>query len=42
MMTDFVHDVKAGRHEQNGWPNFCYGMSKLGVIAYTKARNTTK
>ncbi|CAM9499581.1 unnamed protein product, partial [Hapterophycus canaliculatus] len=36
MMTEFVHDVKAGRHQGGGWPNTCYGMSKLGVIAYTK------
>eukprot|EP00752_Nemacystus_decipiens_P012218 g10832.t1 len=35
MMTDFVADVKAGRHAEEGWPNTCYGMSKLGLIAYT-------
>ncbi|CAN0462792.1 unnamed protein product [Ectocarpus sp. 12 AP-2014] len=36
MMAQFVGDVKAGRHHGGGWPNTCYGMSKLGVIAYTK------
>lgn len=41
MMTDFVQDVKAGRHQEAGWPNTCYGMSKLGVIAYTKVRRDT-
>lgn len=38
MMTDFVTDVKAGRHSEHGWPNTCYGMSKLGLIAYTHVR----
>lgn len=38
MMTDFVADAKAGRHREQGWPNTCYGMSKLGLIAYTKVR----
>lgn len=36
MMTEFVRDVQAGRHQDGGWANTCYGMSKLGVIAYTK------
>ncbi|CAM9893132.1 unnamed protein product [Pylaiella littoralis] len=35
MMTEFIGDAKSGRHRNNGWPNTCYGMSKLGVIAYT-------
>ena len=38
MMTEFVGDVKGGRHREGGWPNTCYGMSKLGVIAYTNVR----
>lgn len=38
MMAQFVGDVKAGRHQGGGWPNTCYGMSKLGVIAYTKVK----
>lgn len=36
MMTEFVDDVKAERHDTKGWPGTCYGMSKLGLIAYTK------
>ncbi|CAN0057763.1 unnamed protein product, partial [Laminaria digitata] len=36
MMTEFVDDVRAARHDAKGWPNSCYGMSKLGLIAYTK------
>lgn len=36
LMTQFVKDVEAGKHSSNGWPNTCYGTSKLGVIALTK------
>ena len=36
MMRTFVHDVEAGVHTQEGWPNTCYGMSKLGIIALTR------
>lgn len=36
MMEKFVKDVQSGTHEQKGWPNTCYGMSKLGIIALTK------
>lgn len=36
LLNEFVHDVKAGNHSQKGWPNTCYGMSKLGIIAMTK------
>ena len=32
----FVSDVESGKHADNGWPNTCYGMSKLSVIAYTR------
>lgn len=35
-MNTFVKEVETGIHAQNGWPNTCYGMSKLGIIAYTK------
>jgi len=24
-------DVKAGRHEECGWPSMAYGVSKIGV-----------
>lgn len=36
MMEAFVDDVNSGQHAAKGWPNTCYGMSKLGIIAYTK------
>ena len=44
LMREFVTDVEAGTHSKNGWPNTCYGMSKLSVIALTKviARNEPK
>lgn len=35
-VDNFVGDVEAGKHAENGWPNTCYGMSKLSVIAYTR------
>lgn len=35
MMHEFVGDVESGTHSKNGWPNTCYGTSKLGVIAMT-------
>lgn len=38
MVTGFVADVKAGRHREQGWPNTCYGMSKLSLIAYSNVR----
>jgi len=36
LMQTFVADVEAGSHAAKGWPNTCYGMSKLGIIALTK------
>ena len=36
LMREFVTDVEAGSHGENGWPDSSYGMSKLGVIALTK------
>lgn len=38
LMSEFVEDVKSGNHRSKGWPNTCYGMSKLGLIAYTNVR----
>lgn len=35
-MHAFVADVEAGVHAERGWPNTCYGMSKLGLIALTR------
>ena len=37
LMTSFVADVQAGVHASKGWPNTCYGMSKVGIIAMTRA-----
>jgi len=36
MMRSFVVDVESGCHASKGWPNTCYGLSKLGLIALTK------
>jgi carbonyl reductase 1 len=35
-MQEFCHAVETGVHAAQGWPNTCYGMSKLALIAYTK------
>jgi len=37
LMQQFVRDVEAGVHQQHGWPNTCYGTSKLGLISLMKA-----
>lgn len=44
LMNSFVQEVEAGTHAQKGWPNTCYGMSKVGIIALTKilARDEAK
>jgi carbonyl reductase 1 len=36
LMEQFVSDVESGTHTNKGWPNTCYGMSKLGIIALTR------
>lgn len=36
LMNTFILDVQNGVHEEKGWPNSNYGMSKLGVIAMTR------
>ena len=36
LMEQFVADVQGGTHSERGWPNTCYGVSKLGIIALTK------
>jgi len=36
LMGEFVADVEKDVHVQKGWPNTCYGMSKLGIIALTR------
>lgn len=35
MMNSFVEDTSSGKNPEK-WPTTCYGMSKLGVIAFTK------
>jgi len=35
LLNEFVRDVESGVHAEKGWPNTCYGMSKLGIIAMT-------
>ena len=36
LMESFVHDAERGAHTDNGWPNTCYGVSKIGLIALTR------
>lgn len=36
LMKQFVADVENETHTDRGWPDSCYGMSKLGVIAMTR------
>lgn len=36
LMNQFVSDVEDGSHSSKGWPNTCYGVSKLGIIALTR------
>ena len=36
LMGSFVASVEDGTHESGGWPNTCYGVSKLGIIALTR------
>ena len=35
-MRDFIADVENQTHLEKGWPNTCYGVSKVGIIALTK------
>lgn len=36
MMDQFVSNVEDGTHTEKGWPNTCYGVSKVGIIALTR------
>ena len=36
LMADFVREAQAGTHLDHGWPNTCYGVSKMGLIALTR------
>ena len=35
-MSQFILDAKNGSHLSNDWPNTCYGVSKVGIIAMTR------
>jgi carbonyl reductase 1 len=35
-MEDFIRTVQDGSHASKGYPNTCYGMSKCGIIAWTR------
>ena len=35
LAQSFIEAVKDGTHAAKGWPNTCYGMSKLALISYT-------
>jgi len=36
LMEDFVSAAESGKHLERGWPNTCYGVSKMGLIALTR------
>jgi len=36
LMESFVSAAEEGTHLDAGWPNTCYGVSKLGLIALTR------
>ncbi|XP_069800732.1 carbonyl reductase [NADPH] 1-like isoform X1 [Dendropsophus ebraccatus] len=36
LMEKFVEDAKNGVHQERGWPNFAYGVSKIGVTVLSK------
>ena len=36
LMEEFVEDVREGKHQEKGWGNSFYGISKVGVTAMTK------
>jgi len=36
IMCSFVSDAEAGMHQARGWPNTCYGVSKMGLIAMSR------
>ncbi|XP_040279053.1 carbonyl reductase [NADPH] 1-like [Bufo bufo] len=36
LMEKFVEDAKNGVHEERGWPNFAYGVSKIGVTVLSR------
>ncbi|XP_071498219.1 carbonyl reductase [NADPH] 1-like [Diadema antillarum] len=48
LMEEFVKATGTGNHVDQGWPDWAYGVSKLGVVALTRiqgqavAKDTTK
>jgi carbonyl reductase 1 len=36
LANGFVQAVEAGTHAKDGWPNTCYGLIKVAIIAMTK------
>ncbi|KAM3936419.1 carbonyl reductase [NADPH] 1-like [Leptodactylus fuscus] len=36
LMKTFVQDAKKGVHQENGWPNFAYGVSKIGLTVLSR------
>ncbi|KAM4047919.1 carbonyl reductase [NADPH] 1-like [Anomaloglossus baeobatrachus] len=36
LMEKFVEDAKNGVHQEKGWPNTAYGMSKVGVTVMSR------
>jgi len=36
LMEQFVSEAERGTHAANGWPNTCYGISKMAIIALTR------
>ncbi|XP_075449918.1 carbonyl reductase [NADPH] 1-like [Ascaphus truei] len=36
LMEKFVEDAKKGVHQQEGWPNTAYGVSKIGVTVLSR------
>jgi carbonyl reductase 1 len=36
LANNFVTEVEGGTHAKEGWPNTCYGMSKLAIISMTR------
>ena len=36
LMDQFVQDVASGDHTAKGWPTTAYGVSKVGMTAFTK------
>ena len=35
LLSQFVVDIRDGKHKERGWSNTMYGVSKLGLIAHT-------